>query len=66
MRSLAGVGVLRLRGLSKDEARAVMDYYAKSGMMRHTANETLLGEKWTLSGGGIIGELERNSVMWRL
>ncbi len=66
MRSMAGVGILRLRGLSKDEARAVMEYYAKSGMMRHTVSEALVAEKWTLSGGGIIGELERNNVMWRL
>lgn len=64
--SLNGVDVWKLEGLSRDEAKGVMEYYAKSGMLRYTVNDRLIGEKWTLSGGGIIGALEKASVMLRV
>lgn len=38
-----------------------MEYWAKSGLLRKSVDETLLGEKWALSGGGVVGELERAS-----
>lgn len=63
---MEGVDVWEIKGLSKDEARGVMEYYARSGMLRHTVNDSLIGEKWTLSGGGIIGALERASVLMRV
>lgn len=55
------IQVQRLKGLSKTEARALMEYWAKSGVVRQTVDETLLSEKWALSGGGVVGELERAS-----
>ncbi|KAK5674250.1 hypothetical protein LTS10_012988 [Elasticomyces elasticus] len=59
----SGVQVTKVAGLSKDEARSVMEYYARSGMLRGSpVTEGLVGEKWTLSGGGIIGELEKGTV----
>lgn len=64
--AMQGVDVWQLKGLSKDEAKGVMEYYAKSGMLRYTVNEKLLGEKWTLSGGGIIGAFEKASVQLRV
>ncbi|KAK5716145.1 hypothetical protein LTR15_009971 [Elasticomyces elasticus] len=59
----SGVRVTKVAGLSKDEARSVMEYYARSGMLRGSpVTEGLVGEKWTLAGGGIIGELEKGTV----
>ncbi|KAF2098533.1 hypothetical protein NA57DRAFT_75773 [Rhizodiscina lignyota] len=66
MQSMSGVEVLRLGGLSKGDAKAIMEYYAKSGMLRQSVSDALVAEKWALSGRGIIGALEKNSVMWRL
>ncbi|KAK4995885.1 hypothetical protein LTR66_004395 [Elasticomyces elasticus] len=66
LEAMDGVEVWRIEGLSKEEARGVMEYYAKSGMMRQTVSDTLVGERWTLSGGGIVGELERGSVRMRI
>ncbi|THW15356.1 hypothetical protein D6D17_04230 [Aureobasidium pullulans] len=63
---LNGVDVWQIKGLSREEARSIMEYYAKSGMLRQTVNDNLVGEKWTLSGGGIIGELEKGTVKTRI
>lgn len=62
LRALRGVDVMRLQGFTKEEARVVLEYYAKSGMLRQTVTETMVGEKWTLSGGGVVGELERSTI----
>lgn len=61
-----GIKVQRLKGLSRNEARGLMEYWAKSGMMRAKVSEGLVGEKWTLSGGGLVGELERGCVRLRV
>ncbi|KAL6706870.1 hypothetical protein ACN47E_005013 [Coniothyrium glycines] len=58
--------VIKVGGLTKDEARAIMEYYAESGMLRHQVNDSLVSEKWALAGMGNIGELERNSVRLRI
>jgi small subunit ribosomal protein S29 len=63
---MAGVDVWQIKGLSREEARSIMEYYAKSGMLRQIVNDNLVGEKWTLSGGGIIGELEKGTVRTRI
>jgi len=63
--SLEGVTATKLRGLTKEEAHGLMDYYARSGVLRQTVTEALVSEKWTLSGGGIVGELERAAVKMR-
>lgn len=59
------VEATKLPGLSKDEARGVMEYYAHSGMLRNTVTDGLVSEKWTLAGNGIIGELEKGAVRAR-
>ncbi len=66
MQSLEGVSATKLQGLTKEEARGLMEYYAKSGILRQTVSEALVSEKWTLSGGGIVGELERATVKMRI
>jgi small subunit ribosomal protein S29 len=58
--------VLEVGGLTKEEARAIMEYYAESGLLRHQVNEAFVSEKWSLAGMGNIGELERTSVRLRL
>ncbi|KAL8815766.1 MAG: hypothetical protein Q9223_005127 [Gallowayella weberi] len=60
-----GVEVQRLRGLSKEEARGLVEYWAKSGMVREKVSEGFVGEKWALSGGGVVGELVRAVVGMR-
>ncbi|KAL9076816.1 MAG: hypothetical protein Q9161_000801 [Pseudevernia consocians] len=54
-----GVEVKRMGGLSKEEARGLMEYWALSGIVRQRVDEGFVGEKWSLSGGGCVGELER-------
>jgi small subunit ribosomal protein S29 len=51
--------VQTLGGLSRDEARGFMEYFARSGILREKVTEELVGEKWSLAGGGIIGEMEK-------
>jgi small subunit ribosomal protein S29 len=55
-----GLSVQRLKGLEKDvEARGLLEYFAKSGVMREAVNDVMVGEKWSLAGGGVIGEMAR-------
>lgn len=63
--TMKSVGVRKLEGLSKEEARGVMEYYAKSGMLRATVTNHLVSETWTLAGGGIIGQMEHGSLKAR-
>lgn len=51
--------IKRLNGVSKDEARGLMEYWANSGMVRAEITDQLIAQKWTLAGGGVVGELER-------
>ncbi|OAL74738.1 hypothetical protein A7D00_0332 [Trichophyton violaceum] len=52
------MGYIELSGLGKDEAAGLLQYYAKSGLLRDRVDGRLVGEKWSLSSGGIVGELE--------
>ncbi|KAI2479426.1 mitochondrial ribosomal protein [Pyrenophora tritici-repentis] len=58
--------IINVGGLSKEEARSIMEYYAESGMLRHKVNQGFVTEKWSLAGMGNIGELEKASVRMRL
>ena len=60
------VELQRVNGLSKDEARGLMEYWAKSGLLRGKVSEGLVDEKWILSGQGVVGELERAVVRMRV
>ena len=60
------IDVQRLHGLPKEEAKGLMEYWAKSGILKYDVDERLVGEKWSLSGGGIVGELERGCVRMRI
>lgn len=62
----ANLDTLEVGGLSKEEARSILEYYAESGMLRRQVNDSLVTEKWSLAGMGNIGELERASVRARI
>ncbi|OJJ66726.1 hypothetical protein ASPBRDRAFT_137282 [Aspergillus brasiliensis CBS 101740] len=46
-------------GLTRDEAQGFMEYFARSGLLRENITDAWVGEKWSLAGGGVIGELEK-------
>lgn len=48
-----------LGGLSQEETRGYMEYFARSGIMREKVHDEMVSEKWTLAAGGVIGELEK-------
>jgi small subunit ribosomal protein S29 len=48
-----------LGGLSRDEARGFMEYFARSGILQEKVTEEWVSEKWSIAGGGIIGEMEK-------
>ena len=55
-----GLELQRLKGLEKDvEAKGLLEYYARSGIMRETVSQSMVAEKWSLAGGGVIGEIVR-------
>ncbi|KAI1098697.1 mitochondrial ribosomal protein [Jackrogersella minutella] len=57
--ALDGVKVFDIRGVSKAEARSLMEYWAASGILRMRVDERNVSEKWTLAGSGILGEIEK-------
>ncbi|KAH9827394.1 Mitochondrial ribosomal death-associated protein 3 [Teratosphaeria destructans] len=63
---MRNAGVQKVHGLSKAEARGVMEYYALSGMVRGSVTAGLVSERWTLAGSGNIGELEKAVVRHRV
>lgn len=64
--SRPGMEIQRLKGLSKDEARGLIEYWAKSGWVKQKVDNTLVGEKWALSGCGVVGELERATMTMKI
>lgn len=60
--SLQAASVMKLKGVSKAEARGLMEYWAASGLLRQRVDERTVTEKWALAGNGIIGEIERGAL----
>jgi small subunit ribosomal protein S29 len=52
--------IMDLKGLSRAEARGLMEYWASSGVLRQTVTEQVVAEKWTVAGHGVVGEIKRN------
>ena len=59
---LARPAIVKLEGLSKDETRALLEYAAESGLLRERVDDNFVGEKWTLAGGGIVGEVLKGGL----
>ncbi|KAK5943064.1 hypothetical protein PMZ80_004069 [Knufia obscura] len=49
--------VTELKGLSRPESKGLLEYFAKSGIFRDAVTDSAVAEKWSLSGGGIVGEM---------
>lgn len=49
--------VQELKGISQQEAKGFLEYFARSGILKEALTDEKISEKWTLSGGGVIGEL---------
>jgi len=49
--------VTELKGLSRPESKGLLEYFAKSGIFREAVTDSEVAEKWSLSGGGIVGEM---------
>ncbi|KFY84199.1 hypothetical protein V500_09506 [Pseudogymnoascus sp. VKM F-4518 (FW-2643)] len=62
MESLKKVDLMPLKGLTKAEARGLMEYWAASGVLRQAVNERTVTEKWALAGNGVIGEIAREAL----
>lgn len=58
-KSTGGLEIQTLGGLSRDEARGFMEYFARSGLLQERITEEWVSEKWSLAGGGLIGEMEK-------
>ncbi|KFY28250.1 hypothetical protein V493_03040 [Pseudogymnoascus sp. VKM F-4281 (FW-2241)] len=62
MESLKKVDLMPLKGLTKAEARGLMEYWAASGVFRQAVDERTVTEKWALAGNGVIGEIAREAL----
>ena len=60
------VEVMKLKGLSKVEARGLMEYWAASGVLRSRVDERKVAESWALAGNGVVAEIERGALMMRI
>ena len=63
--SLMDLEVLELSGVSKDEARQIIEYWAHNGLVRDRVADNWVSDRWTMSGGGLMGELEKAVVHMR-
>lgn len=61
--ALRSAQVMKLKGVSKLETRSMMEYWAASGLLRTTVDEVAVSEKWMLGGNGVLGEMERASLL---
>lgn len=61
--ALKSVEVLKVNAISKTDARALMEYWAASGLLRQRVDELSVTEKWTLGGNGVLGEMERAALL---
>lgn len=51
--------VVLVKGVSRAEARGLMEYWAASGLLRQKVDERVVQDQWTLAGSGVLGEIER-------
>jgi small subunit ribosomal protein S29 len=65
-KAMDGVEVMRLKGLSKKEARGLMEYWAQSGVLRSRVDEETVAQRWALAGNGVVGEIQRGALYMRI
>ncbi len=54
--------VMQIKGVSRSEARGLMEYWAASGLLKQKVDERIVQDQWTLSGNGVVGEIERAAL----
>lgn len=57
VQNIEHVQLTELGGLSRGESKGLLEYFARSGIFREQVTDGQVAEKWSLSGGGIVGEL---------
>ncbi|KAL1895209.1 hypothetical protein Sste5346_005354 [Sporothrix stenoceras] len=57
--AMKNVEVMTLKGLNRTEARALLEYWAASGLLRERIDEAAVAQSLMLSGNGVVGEMER-------
>ncbi|KAB5551335.1 mitochondrial ribosomal death-associated protein 3-domain-containing protein [Coniochaeta sp. 2T2.1] len=60
---LSNFEVLKLKSVSRSEARSLMEYWAASGLLRTAVDEQAVSDKWILGGNGNLGEMERATLL---
>lgn len=65
-KALRTASAMKVGGLSKDEARGLMEYWAASGVLRQRVDEQTVAEKWALAGHGVAGEIQRGALRMRI
>ncbi|KEY70626.1 hypothetical protein S7711_02230 [Stachybotrys chartarum IBT 7711] len=55
--------VLRVEGVTKEEGRSLMEYWGASGLAKGVIDTRTVAEKWALGGHGLVGEMERATLM---
>lgn len=61
--ALDKIEVVKLRSVSRVEARSLMEYWAASGLLRTAVDEQAVSDKWILGGNGNLGEMERATLL---
>ncbi len=61
--ALRTVQVMKLNSVSKAEARSLLEYWAASGLLRAAVDERTVVDRWSVGGHGIVGEMERASLL---
>lgn len=54
--------IMQVKGVSRAEARGLMEYWAASGLLRQKVDERIVQDQWTLAGNGVVGEIERAAL----
>jgi small subunit ribosomal protein S29 len=62
---LLNINATTLSGIPKQDAKSIIEHWAYNGLVRERVADTWVGQKWALSGGGVLGELEKAVVRLR-
>ncbi len=58
--------VTSLKGLTKAETTGLLKYFTNSGILKDAITEQSIAEKWTMSSGGVVGQLCKLGVAARI
>ena len=58
--------VTQLSGLTKPETTGLLKYFTNSGILKDAMTDQSVAERWTMSSGGVVGELCKLGVTARV